>query len=297
MKNNKKSNSEDRVFKTFLLLSRRDMSINELKKHFDDSEIYSNETLYKYINTLLFVGLEVTKENEKYSLKHTPPYYDITDDELEGLKVLSEYNFPETTSQQRLQELLYKFSKHLTENALLKLKSINHQNPLGLLPDKQFISKLENFIKDGLVVKVETFDGTTYLATPLDLETGDRNKVFFKISISDKIYNIDINQIKNIEQMNTKSIVKEPKCSVSFKITGTLKKRYRLRVGEHAIWNPDGSITITSTLEPENLLIKRLLRYGRCCEVLAPIDTRLKIKKEIDNMYSYYSKYDDKEDV
>ncbi len=80
-----------------------------------------------------------------------------------------------------------------------------------------------------------------------------------------------------------------------FKIRGSLIKSYRLKEGEVLQRvDEDGSPVIVSTKEDFDALLRRLLRYGACCEVIGPKSLRERMMQMIAQSADQYD-YDDDE--
>lgn len=295
MINNVKTNSAVRICKILFKLAKKNLTNEDLLNSLEEQGVYAVETLYKYISTINFSGFEVEKINNIYNLTKIPPIIELTDDELLGLSLFLKYEFPEEKTKENLQKFILSLEKHLTKeikNSLKKIKYINAEK--NVIQQKQeLIKKLDAYAKELIVVKIKLKNCEIHTGFPKSMETNS-NKIIFKIYESNKFFDIDINDICNVEQLSQRNNNFNQLSSICFILKDNLAKSYKLKAGESVIEKKtDGSLVVKSTQEAENTLLKRLMRYGSHCEVKTPIDTRLKMIKLLEETYALYKSNED----
>lgn len=281
-----------RVFKTLIALSKNDLNIYEILNIIKDcnNNFFTNETIYKYINTLKSLGIKIERKKDKYVLKEYPPYIELSENEILGLNLISKFDFPDTITTKNIQEFLFQIDKHLSEETKQKLNKIKLIKSKTLLSEKNIekVQRIEKAMQEVLQCKIKLHNGELFTGVVKDLET-TLNTTIVKISDSGKHYDIDLDNIIEIDLLTTKKAENIQTNSICFKLKNKLSSSYKMRIGERIIDRlKDGSILIANSTEAENTLLKRLLRYGVHCEVISPIDTRLKMKKLINEIYNLY---------
>lgn len=285
---NKKYNTGIRICKTFFELSKRDLTVNELKKIFENEygNTFSSELFYKYINTIRASGFLFEKENNIFKFVKIPPYLNLNDKEILGLSLISKFNFSSPV-QNSLQNFFLSLEKHLTfdtAEALRKIKYIKTDS----IKNRDIFKKLQMYLNDLVMLKIELTNGDFHTGIPVSLDEIS-GKMIFKIYESSKFYDIDAEKIKNIEQLRKRTNPFNYKSSICFLLKGTLAKSYKLKEGEKIIERiSEDRVVIKNTLEAENTLLKRLLRYGKFCVILTPVDTKLKMMKMIEETLALY---------
>ena len=76
-------------------------------------------------------------------------------------------------------------------------------------------------------------------------------------------------------------------CGTVFKLTGRLIRNYVLKEGEVAHYK-DFEVRVTNFYEDKDELLNRLLKYGKNCEVVYPVEDRELMKKKIEKMIKHY---------
>ena len=93
--NPKISNTCLRVFEVIKLLIQKPYSIEELINILSEKEnnqnIYTQETIIKYITTLRVMGLDISKEKRKFVLKKYPIDLNLNEKELKTLEKIENY--------------------------------------------------------------------------------------------------------------------------------------------------------------------------------------------------------------
>ena len=97
-----------------------------------------------------------------------------------------------------------------------------------------------------------------------------------------QLQDINFDEIMEIKQLPTKSNPMNMLSSTTFKLKSPLAQTYKLHQDEKLLEiDIDGNILLLNQKEDRTLLLKRLMRYGACCEVLSPKSLRDEMKELI----------------
>ena len=284
-----------RVFKTLIALMDGAYSIQEILMKFwkeaeDDAQSYTNETILKYINTLKVYGVKLNREKDKYSILNCPASVELDSNDLRGFYSVLKYSLPDNDSQIEVANLMSQLEKWFSKFTNERMAQISFsKEKVGTINNSEH-DMLKKYIKDKLLLKLETKQGETFICKPIEVVYGEQN-VYFRIYIPSKLkkYDIDQNDIKCIEQLSTLASESEQCTGVTFRLIGRLAKSYQLRNGEKVVKvEEDGRIISLNCEESENILLKRLMRYGELCEIVAPADVRELMQKQINDMIVQY---------
>lgn len=105
-----------------------------------------------------------------------------------------------------------------------------------------------------------------------------------------KYRDLIFDKITAIKQMPVLSATREAPMTVVYKIRNNLAKAYRLREWETTDGkiDEDGWLTIVNNNENFDVLIKRLMRYDVCCQVVSPKNFRERMLSTIDETLANY---------
>lgn len=288
MKNNLKSNDTSiRALEVLKLLNcephTQDELINKIFQAKKSEYELRVDTLYKYINTFKLFGINFTKNKNKYEIDKAPILQKLSEREISSLQFLWTYAnkiYTAETLQQietLLKNLLKNFSNLTFEDLNLpsteydKFKKIietdwNKENILKyqqLCKEKQkisfayqnrYLNQTQNF----------TVEPVEVLITPTSCILMAYNP---EIAETQTFYTEDITELKQLPTLSKPVNIKN---SVTFALKGRLASAYELKQGERVTKMEPEYLVITNTEEDKAELMKRLLRYGRACEILYP---------------------------
>lgn len=303
IKTKKKSDASIRVLETLKLLSIKNVSIQEIITHLEqtnhEKKVYTNEAILKYINTLKVFGFKFGKENGKYSLLNALVKFNFNESDLLGLKLLDESAniFPEETVKTKIVDFLQDLELHFSNETRMQSRKIKKTKPPKLQPNhkqhSEMIKKLERYCLDGQKIKISyksTKGVISIIAEPNEINYIG-NKIYFSIynPMSAQIHKIRLNDITGIEQLPLRVNPTNITSSVTFLLKDRLANAYKLKENERLLnTNPDGSIVIINQREDRALLLRRLMRYGENCEVLSPKDLRESMHELIKSTIANY---------
>jgi len=275
--------SSTQVLKTLQLLLQDNYTMAELIEKLNENEdtpVFNNSVVSKYINTCRFCRMDIHKISGKYFMSKNPFGMNMSDDEYDLLKDLNECANLELSSNasKNMEKLVYKICKYSNR----EMFRVN-DNVL----DKICVS-FENAIQDEHKVKLTLKNKTELDCVPIKI-VENVNGLHFHVRCLDKDKMILVNKISAIEILKERFRNSKYEGSVIYKLTGNLAKNYNLRENEKIIPSDSKeSITVVNTNENHLLLIPRLLRYGELCEIIMPKYTREEIKNIIDKTLANY---------
>lgn len=107
-----------RVFRTFLLLLEKDVTIKEISDYLksvdEDGNIFTREVILKYLNTLRIAGINISRNGNRYSILKCPPNNYLTTQETEGMLFLDNYDYPKMETKRIVSEFLLKVEKRFS---------------------------------------------------------------------------------------------------------------------------------------------------------------------------------------
>lgn len=286
-----------RVLETLKFLHKNNASVQDIINLFEkidpNNRIYTNEVILKYINTLKVFGFRFIKQKDKYVLLNSPNQLEFKKDDLKALYLLenSANQLPEERLKEEINNFLQELEKRFNDNTRLLFHSATKPDFVNFKFDygkyMMQIKEYEKYCADGQKIKViykdKTETQTSTMVEPNEIKYIE-NEVFLSVynPISAQIQDINFNSIIKVEQLPLKSNPKNMLASVTFKLKDNLAKVYKLREGEKLLEiNPDSSVVILNQQEDQNLLLKRLMRYGENCEVISPKSLRAEIQQLI----------------
>lgn len=283
-----------KIFDIIEVLWQNPKSREEFRQKLKEKGIEAeSKTVSKYMATLRGLGFEIkSKKCNLFEIYKTPFKTKINQNESLGLSVLfSSAN---------------QFFKEAEDYAILKYKFLNlfefqkdfdfEQNEfkdLNLNFSKKtsdIVKSLSNFIyPNPSFLKIET-ENKNLLIIPREIKF-KKNGIFLNYldKETEEFKTINVNLIKKIKKSSSiKEKPFKPLNETVFKITGPLRKNYILREGEIANYKNE-EVLITNFYEPKEELFKRLIKYGKYCEIIYPESDRIKIASKIKSLIKHYS--------
>lgn len=282
-KNSTKINTSSlQVLKTLQVLLEDNYTMSELVAILNKGEekpIFNNGVVSKYINTCRYCGFNIPKINNKYYVANIPFGLDLSQKDLDNLEYLNH------VVQERMTK---KYSNIFAEF----VNRLNRYSNKGILKLEEKTSKViyeafEDGIKDKRKLKFILKNKKTLECIPIKL-IDEKRPSRFLVSENGKERMISVNSVAAIETSDTRYIENFTQQSVTFKLTGGLAKRYTLRDWEDIIERKENEIIVSNKGECKELLLKRLLKYDTCCEVLTPKSYRIEMYELIKSTLKNY---------
>jgi hypothetical protein len=278
------------MFRLLQLLASGDATYNDVIAMFkeycrDDST--PHVLLNKYLNTLKVFGINVCKNNNYYYMQYSPYKIDLTSEDIAAINILKSTiaMLPEGKRKTALEKFFQSLRFHYDD------KTYAVTNFYGKELNEQ-VKKCIQYCEDGFKLNItrisnENIEEDLMFCSPVELKFY-KTKVGFRVYCQDRIIEISLKTIKRIEQLPTPA--SEPAAAtVIFKIKGKLRNTYRLKEDEVlSEKDADGNLIIINRNEDFDVLLRRLLRYGACCEVISPKFLRKKMIEMITKAIGHY---------
>lgn len=306
MKKYKKfSDTSIRVLETLKFLVKKDASIQDIINHFEKTDpnnrIYTNEVILKYINTLKVFGFKFIKKKDKYSLLNLPNQISLTENELKIMCFIEKIvkAFPEEKIKKEINAFLQNLEKRFSdETRFIASKIVKSDSNIPKVDYEKYFKTIqiyEKYCTDKQKIKIlyNRIDGTKVceIVEPIDFKYRE-NKIYFSVysPFEGKIQDILLEDIVEITQLPVKSNATSIFTTVTFRIKDRLAENYKLHEGEKVIQlEPDGGKIIVNQKEDKTFLLKRLMRYGKFCEVISPKEFRQGMTKMIQETLKNYN--------
>ena len=243
--------------------------MQELIKRLNENEkepVFNNSVVSKYINTCRFCGIEIIKVHNKYYVTSMPFGMNLSNKDLD-LFIMMQESAMQSFSPRALKAfdtLISRISKYSNK------KIVRVEKKTASATFEMFEKAVLEKRKIALMFKAKS----VLECVPLEI-TEVNGKKYFKVLIDGKEKLILIDRVIGLEVLDVKINPNFGDRTVIYKLTGGLAKRYSLRENEVIIVNnlPE-YITISNTGEPEEVLLPRLMRYDKDCEIISPDDYR-----------------------
>ncbi|OLA94451.1 MAG: hypothetical protein BHW64_03695 [Candidatus Melainabacteria bacterium LEY3_CP_29_8] len=307
--NPKISNTCLRVFEVIKLLIQKPYSIEELSNILSEKEdnrnVYTQETIIKYITTLRVMGLKVAKEKRKFVLKKFPLDLNLNEKELKTLEKIENYIINEKqqsccTEFKKLISTLEKcFDNETIDRFNTNFSFLSVEKNVNNMNDIPLINKFEKICNDQQKLKIDYVDintknTDTYYLEPKCVKIIHRQGFL-------QAYDSDTNELKLFLLRNIRKVVQRPQRTrfmwysneVIYRLDSEFAKIYKLKTEEKLLSKEsDGSIVIQNCEDDKESFLKRLLKYTTHCEIIRPEKYRKKMLSLIENTIDIY-----KEDV
>lgn len=303
--NPKISNTCLRVFEVIKLLIQKPYTIEELitllSEKEDNRNIYTQETIIKYITTLRVMGLNVAKEKRKFVLKKYPIDLNLNEKELKTLEKIENYIINEKqqsccTEFKKLIGTLEKcFDNETTNRFNTNFSFLSVEKSVNNLNDIPLINKFEKICNDQQKLKIDYVDintknTDTYYLEPKCVKIINRQGFL-------QAYDTETNEIKLFLLRNIRNVTQRPQRArqmwysneIIYKFDAEFAKIYKLKAEEKLLSKEsDGSIIIQNCEEDKETFLKRLLKYTTHCEIIRPEKYRKKMLALIENTIDIY---------
>ena len=303
--NPKISNTCLRVFEVIKLLIQKPYTIEELITLLSEKEgnrnIYTQETIIKYITTLRVMGLNVAKEKRKFVLKKYPIDLNLNEKELKTLEKIENYIINEKqqsccTEFKKLIGTLEKcFDNETTNRYNTNFSFLSVEKSVNNLNDIPLINKFEKICNDQQKLKIDYVDISTkntdtYYLEPKCVKIINRQGFL-------QAYDTETNELKLFLLRNIRKVVQRPQKArqmwysneVIYRLDSEFAKIYKLKTEEKLLsQESDGSIIIQNCEEDKETFLRRLLKYTTHCEIIRPEKYRKKMLALIKNTIDIY---------
>lgn len=278
-----------RIIQMLKLLFEKPRSLEELLYLFDIQNCpIERKTVTKYFATLRKFGCIITKENNKFVLKKTPFFIELSKSDVKNLNDICLLSKEVLTKNQN--NALTKIVNDICikSNGYIENNLQNSNDIYG-----KYKSKIEDLSKymykeapkvrilyndEKITAKLRNFK---YKEHTIYIMVFDEEKMENRLLLLD-----DIHKVENLSQVSSK--INFAKTTI-FKLKGRVAKGYTSPYKDEIItYLDDGSIIVENKYEDKEALRKRLLKYFDMCEILEPKSER---EKFIEMLNDYIKKY------
>lgn len=304
--NNRANDTAMRALVVLKLLYEKKIQQEEIMTHlFNDPKTAPSlrkDVLYKYFNTFKFLGIKIIKEHKTFYLEKSPILINFTQEEIDGMKFLLEYAkiIYSPKSYAEIQTLIKKLCNcahncnfkdlQLSEDEKSKYKSfVNHSHNPDLIDKVRLLCKEKQkisftYFNNQLNEKQE------FIAEPEEVVVTPFGCILkaYNTNIAET-QNFYIEYIEDLKQLPIMSKSINVKNSVTFALSGRLAAAYELKPGERLTKREPNYLVVTNSGEDKEALLKRLLRYGKDCEILYPKTFRKKTLAALEKILQNYT--------
>lgn len=260
----KKNLSSIQVLKTLQVLLQGNYTMQELINKLNTNEetpIFNNSVISKYINTCRYCGIDIPKIHNKYFVASMPFGLELTNTDITLLENLQNAVKENMTS--RALKLFDSFVEKLNRYSNKKIARVE-KNSYKLTSEL-----FEGAVADKRKINLMLKNKQILECIPLKV-VENKGKTFFNIYYNNKERMVDSFRVSGIEILTQKFIQNFKDPSVIFVLKGDLAKRYTLRENEQLLEQKTDTITISNRGENKDILFSRLLRYDDKCEIINP---------------------------
>ena len=308
--NKNKSNSAYRVFETLKFLIKRPASVSEIidylknfdkLKMYEGNVLYSNSLIYKYLTTLKCAGIKLTRNKCKYEVQELPFKLQLSYDDICALAYL--YNIQKSTPEQKINEDMTDFFYQLrmrypSEFNDIKNTEMELKNKTILKKPNKYqrekIKEYEKICTDSFCIQLKYLDlkseEVTTTCEPIEVRFINGEVILICYStISNEFLEINDKQILNLTQLPQCITNKYLASTTVFELSGRLAKNYVLKNGEYTVNSKlSENIAVINQQEPKEMLYRRLLRYGKYCQVKSSQKDKEAMKNLINSTLKNY---------
>ena len=303
---NKTNSTAIRVLEVLKLLDTGMLRQNDILANLSDNNKIDcelrKEALYKYFNTFKLLGINVIKKNKILSLEKSPITINLSQEEIEGLNFIMEYAKKIFVGQAKdeIQKLINNICRctknctpeelknHLSKKDIQNFTSPKNYDP-NLLNQFRLLCKERQkisftYINHDLNEKQKfEIEPDEVIITPVDSILKGYNP---QLAETQRFY---IDAIEDLVQLPTMSKHKNVKSSVTFMLKGRLSHSYELKHGERLTQKGKDYIVVTNSEEDKETLTRRLLRYGKDCEIIYPKIFRKRVLSNLEKILKNYN--------
>ena len=293
-----------KIFDMLKLLSKGTAHYSDMIELFNPDEnnpaAGAHVILNKYLNTLKIFGINIYKSKNIYYLQNSFYSLNLDKNVVKMLQLLKTSGLILSNNKQKEQfdNFVNDIEMRLTSTSREILNSANDSDNIKrgeyFIKYRDLIAKCETYCNDNLKMEISfSADTKEYklICTPKEITYINR-KAYLSVfnHLSRQIFDIPIETITGMKQMPVLANIREVPMTVVYKIRNNLAKSYRLREWETTDGKIDenGWLTIVNNNENFDVLIKRLMRYDICCQVVSPKSFRERMIATIDETLANY---------
>lgn len=293
-----------KLFQFIKMLYEGDVEFKTVINHFSDGNYdgtsNTHVTLNKYLNALKIFGIKVKKKNNKYSMLSSLYKIKFSLEDLKSIALLKETS--EIMANGKIKDSLNKLIRSIEirydegAQSLSKIEDNTKNLHLNFAQAEMIeqIKQCEQYCHDNqkleIIFTTDKGEEINLLCSPLE-QIYQKRKVGLKVlgNNGTRIYEIPFENIKSVKQLPLAASSQSIPTTVVYKIKNRLAQNYKMRDWERCEKiEYDGSHIIVNKNEDLNQLLKRLMRYGRECEIISPKFLKEEMIERINETLSNY---------
>lgn len=294
-----------KIFEFLKMLHNEDAEFKKVIELFSsgeyDGSANTHVTLNKYINALKIFGIKVKKINNEYKILNSIQQLNFNKEDIKSLEIIKSIgNMILTGKNKKYFDKFINAIEIRINNSSDMLKdtvknSLDTQNCQPFYTDlaKQ-IQQYEQYCQENKKLEITYINNKNeqinLICSPVEIIYLKRN-ICFKVlgNNGNRVYEVPIDSIMNIKQLPALASSPSIPVTIVYKIKNRLALNYKIRDWERVeTILSDGSKIIINKDEDLDLLIKRLMRYGKDCEIISPKFFKEEMIKEINNTLANY---------
>lgn len=294
-----------KIFEFLKMLHNEDAEFKKVIELFStgeyDGSSNTHVTLNKYLNALKIFGIKVKKINNEYKILNSIQQLKLDKEDIKSLEIIKNAgNMILTGKNKKYFDKFVNMIEIRVDSSLNTLdknlkQSSNTQNRQPFYTDlaKQ-IQLYEQYCQENKKLEITYINNKNehinLICSPVEIIYLKRN-ICFKVlgNNGNRVYEIPIDSITNIKQLTALASSPSIPVTIVYKIKNRLALNYKIRDWERVetILN-DGSKIIINKDEDLDFLIKRLMRYGKDCEIISPKFFKEEMIKVINSTLANY---------
>ena len=295
-----------KLFEFIKMLYEGDVEFKKVIDHFSngkyDGTSNTHVTLNKYLNAMKIFGIKVKKINKKYHLLSSLYKLKFNPDDIKSINILKEAGavLPDGKNKTNFESFIRSLEMRFDESAKSLEQIADNTQNLNLSfyhsEMSEQIKQCEKYCQDKQKLEIiytnDKGEEINLLCSPLETIYKKR-KICLKVmgNNGSRVYEIPVENIKSLKQLPVASSTQSIPTTVVYRIKNRLARNYKLRDWERLDkMESDGSNIIINKDEDLNLLINRLMRYGRECEIISPKFLKEEMIERINKTLENYSR-------
>lgn len=293
-----------KLFEFLKMLYEGDVDFKKVIDHFSegnyDGTSNTHVTLNKYLNALKIFGINIKKSNHKYTLKSPVYKMNFTIEDIKSIYLLKRAS--ESLPEGKTKELLDAFIRDLTirfddasQNTISVLKNTHTMDmEFSNAEMVEQVKLCKKYCQDELKLEViytdENGKTVNLLCSPKDVAYIKRKICLLAVgSNGSRVYQIPVESIQSLKQTNSKVSDMTVPITIVYRIKNRLARNYKMRDWETLqTLEAGGNKVITNKGEDLNVLLARLMKYGKECEVVSPKFFKEEMLNRINKTLSNY---------
>lgn len=293
-----------KLFEFLKMLYEGDVEFKKVIDHFSegsyDGTSNTHVTLNKFLNALKIFGINVKKIKHHYTIQSPIYKMNFNNEDLKSFCILDEAckELPDGKTKKKFESFLRSLKIRFDGKTLNNLEAIESDLSLNReFPNSEMVTqvkKCKKYCDEGFKLEIvyinDDGDKINLLCSPQEVAFIKRRICLRAIgSNGNRIYEIPIENIKDLKQTSSKNSENSNPTTIAFRVKNRLAKNYRMRDWEHLQQiELDGNKVIINQGEDLDILLARLMKYGRECDVISPKFYKEEMLNRINKTLSNY---------